>query len=321
MYFQQSYKKERETFYPLPDRLVALDGYRGMTMGRRKRGPLVIGQRVRSNFTLPLDNTVIINTPDGNIEEYSWNDSTRGLLWISTGTFTVHTSAGQTFTSIHRMEVTSGTFYIVQCITGKCHCQGADENHDLSYPHEYAAPDWLYVLDNEWNVINSWKCSCNVLAATNGIIYGIPTRCPFKFHSDNQPSNHLRRFHVGGKELPLISHSNMKDPRYVKVMHHQSLDKTLLFVSDPSANRLFLFLDDELCWEWQPVGLCQVGPVAISEASGNLYAVVKESNVNQRGGDAITSSVQTFDLKGKAMYLRNIQQFLCYTSTFSLLIS
>lgn len=229
---------------------------------------------------------MIVKTLAGKIEEYRLNDNGDSKLhWIKTGkTFDAHTAVAQTFVLIRHMNAPSRSFCIEQCVTRINHGRGIDNNIDC----------WVYVLDNEWNVEYSWNCSCDVLAVANGVIYGISTRT-----SDNQPRNDVRRFRMHGDEMTPISHCNMKEPQYVKAMHCQSLEKTLVLVSDPTANRLLLFLDDELCWEWQPVGFCHIGPVAISETRGNLYAVVKEVEATYRSEREVISTIQVFDLKGK----------------------
>ena len=69
----------------------------------------------------------------------------------------------------------------------------------------------------------------------------------------------------------------MLQPEHLKAGYIPELKKQVLLVSDPTANKLFLYLDEEYCWQWQPDdSSCQVGAVALSIATGHVYAVVTD---------------------------------------------
>ena len=135
-----------------------------------------------------------------------------------------------------------------------------------------AHPEWSHVLDDQWKVVHSWRCSFRILCSAGTTIY-VGTE-----QADGMvaypPEKHVVRYTIDGQQLPPLNHVHMKKPKHVKAMYSQQLGKNVVFVSDWNANKLFLFLDDKLCWEWQPEEFCKVGPVAISETTGYLYAVV-----------------------------------------------
>ena len=87
----------------------------------------------------------------------------------------------------------------------------------------------------------------------------------------------MLKYSSDGQLISQIQHPNMLQPEHLKAGYIPELKKQLLLVSDPTANKLFLFLDDEYCWQWQPDDSSyKVGSVALSVSTGHVYAVVTD---------------------------------------------
>ena len=223
---------------------------------------------IHCEFTFPIRKIAIINAgfSSVNLKYYYFHLG----KWYKAKEFVETDGYIRTIHSLHRMETTESVFYIVQWISRICPCSGPVGHHEYYCVCFDAHPDWIHVLDDQWQVVHSWHCSLRILY---------------------------------GQQLPPLNHDHMKKPKYVKAMYSQQLGKNVVFVSDWNANKLFLFLDDELCWEWQPERFCKVGPVAMSKITGHLYAVITDYEDDYYDDDELNfSTIKMFDLKGVCFF-------------------
>ena len=100
-------------------------------------------------------------------------------------------------------------------------------------------------------------------------------------------------------------------------MYNQQLGKNVVLVSDWNVNKLFLFLEEELCWERQPEEICKVGPVAMSEITGRLYAVITDYGDDDYDDDELNSStIKMFDLNGGVLKDLNLDDGQLFLARF-----
>lgn len=237
--------------------------------------------QVNCQITIPPEKTTIINSSFANLREYKSDDG----KWRESREFTGVADSPHTFHSLHQMKSPYGTCYILQTISKLCSCDSLPVGrHAISCRCYRSYPDELYVLDDNWDVVNRWPLSSRVLAGVNDIIYCIDYHSSDAFQEGivgRKPKHYVKRYTVQGQQLTPIHHETMEEPRHLKTMYSSDICKTVLLISDVGANKVFLFLDDELCWEWKPNGLSyRVGPVAIGETTGHLYAVVRTKREN-----------------------------------------
>ena len=251
--------------------------------------------QLHCNFTFPISDTLIFSTRYANFKEYVWING----KWREGREFIEEEGLDffGTFHSLHQMTFANDTFYLMQSISYSCQCRGPAGCHESSCGCFGSEPDWIHVLDCDWSVVHSWQCNCVILDLANGIIY-----CKTKSHEtllqefvNEMPTKFVARFNLNGGKLSPLHHLAMKEPYNLKASYSSILRKTVLLVSDLKVNKLFLFLEDDFCWEWQPAESCNVGPIAISESTGHLFAVVLSSI----DGTGQTSCVKMLDLRGE----------------------
>ena len=254
---------------------------------------------IHCEFTFPIRNIAIINAgfSSVNLKYYDFHLG----KWYKTKEFMESTDYTRTFHSFHRMETTEGIFYIVQWISRICRCSGPVGHHGYGCLCLDAHPVWIHVLDDQWKVVHSWRCSFRILCSAGTTIYGVTDQ--FGELVTYPQEKHVVRYTINGQQLAPLNHDHMRKPKHVKAMHSQQLGKNLVVVSDWNANKLFLFLDDELCWEWQPERFCKVGPVAMSKITGHLYAVITDYEDDYYDDDELNfSTIKMFDLKGVCFF-------------------
>ena len=113
-----------------------------------------------------------------------------------------------------------------------------------------APPGFIHVLNRNLRQLHRWVGEFPVLAATNGVIY-----CGTGQEADGHGTllqdfiimtdflvGDILRLTVDGHLLAPIRHPSMQKPCNLKASYNQTIDKTLVFVSDSDANKLFLFL-------------------------------------------------------------------------------
>ena len=271
-----------KTLHNLPDRLSFITP----TRVQERNLPVQIYDNnrlllINCNFTHPIEPTLMALTGSCNFSIFSWKDDTS--QWRE-GRKYFEGLPGTSFHSLHIMRSVTDTYYVLQSVPMTCTCKevhfaGAHQPGCGCYK---APPGFIHVLNRNLRQLHRWVGEFPVLAATNGVIY-----CGTGQEADGHGTllqdfiimtdflvGDILRLTVDGHLLAPIRHPSMQKPCNLKASYNQTIDKTLVFVSDSCANKLFLFLDDKLCWEWQPEEFCKVGPVAISETTGYLYAVV-----------------------------------------------
>ena len=254
---------------------------------------------IHCEFTFPIRNIAIINAGVNafsevtNLKYYYF----RSGKWYKTKEFFEINEYRLTFHSFHRMETAEGIFCIVQSLSRICPCSGPVGHHGYGCLCFDAHPDWIHVLDDQWEVVHSWRCSFRILCSAGTTIYGVTDQ--FGGLVTYPPEKHVVRYTIDGQQLPPLNHVHMKKPKHVKAMYSQQLGKNVVFVSDWNANKLFLFLDDKLCWQWQSEEFCKVGPVAMSKITGRLYAVITDYGDDDYDDDELNSStIKMLDLNG-----------------------
>ena len=258
--------RQLEWAAPLPDKLshrpttdVVIDGI-----------PEDIVSFIPCSFGYPITKNIYCHNSTFPIEEYAQSDNG---LWVRQAVIGSHGDE-RLIKSLLKVYSTTfrDTYYVVQCqrfsknwpcvvhtsndsIYNYCTCLDRDRN-----------PYYAVVISQQQGNSTQWVCNCLTLTASDDIIYGIDNPA--------QSMNQVLRYKLNGTSLPSIAHENMKEPRFIKAADFSS--GRLLVVSDSSRNKVFLFLNEQLCWEWKPQPSCKVGPVAFDQdqlSRGYIYVV------------------------------------------------